>query len=145
VRRRSRASPLSSETSRSAARFQLAWFQQWTEHLEDLRRRLIWSVVFVGAAFGVCWFGAAELLEVAKAPILAANPNVTLSLSRAQDILSLNVKVTLVAALFLSSPFVLAQALTPIIDTGEYLSLFLTIVVAGSSGGHGSTPCADSE
>jgi sec-independent protein translocase protein TatC len=156
----------------------------FVEHLEELRRRLIWSVVFVVAAFGVCWFGAAELLEIAKAPILAANPNVTLSLSRAQDIVGLNVKVTLVAALFLSSPFVLAQAwlfiapglypherryvvpfvlfgsmlfvaggafgyfiafptalrfllawiveshLTPIIDTGEYLSLFLTIVVA---------------
>ena len=156
----------------------------FVEHLEELRRRLIWSVVFIAAAFGVCWFFAAELLEIAKAPILAANPNVTLSLSRAQDIVSLNVKVTLVAALFLSSPFVLAQAwlfiapglypherryvvpfvlfgsmlfvaggafgyfiafptalrfllawiveshLTPIIDTGEYLSLFLTIVVA---------------
>jgi sec-independent protein translocase protein TatC len=162
----------------------LAREMSFIEHLEELRRRLIWSVVFVVAAFGVCWFGAAELLEVAKAPILAANPNVTLSLSRAQDIVSLNVKVTLVAALFLSSPFVLAQAwlfiapglypherryvvpfvlfgsmlfvtggafgyfiafptalrfllawiveshLTPIIDTGEYLSLFLTIVVA---------------
>lgn len=156
----------------------------FVEHLEELRRRLIWSVAFVSAAFGVCWFAAADLLEVAKAPILAANPNVTLSLSRAQDIVGLNVKVTLVAALFLSSPFVLAQAwlfiapglypherryvvpfvlfgsmlfvaggafgyfiafptalrfllawiieshLTPIIDTGEYLSLFLTIVVA---------------
>jgi sec-independent protein translocase protein TatC len=82
----------------------------FVEHLEELRRRLIWSVVFIVAAFGVCWFGAAELLEIAKAPILAANPNVTLSLSRAQDIVGLNVKVTLVAALFLSSPFVLAQA-----------------------------------
>ena len=162
----------------------LAREMSFVEHLEELRRRLIWSVAFIVAAFGVCWFGAAELLEIAKAPILAANPNVTLSLSRAQDIVGLNVKVTLVAALFLSSPFVLAQAwlfiapglypherryvvpfvlfgsmlfvaggafgyfiafptalrfllawiveshLTPIIDTGEYLSLFLTIVVA---------------
>jgi sec-independent protein translocase protein TatC len=156
----------------------------FVEHLEELRRRLIWSVMFVVAAFGLCWIGAAELLEIAKAPILAANPDVTLSLSRPQDIVSLYVKVTLVAAIFLSSPFVLAQAwlfispglypherryavpfvlfasmlfvaggvfgyfiafptalrfllawiveshLTPIIDTGEYLNLFLTIVVA---------------
>jgi sec-independent protein translocase protein TatC len=35
---------------------------------------------------------------------------VTLSLSRPQDIVSLNVKVTLVASLFVSAPFVLAQA-----------------------------------
>jgi sec-independent protein translocase protein TatC len=156
----------------------------FVEHLEELRRRLIWSVLFIGAAFALCWAGAAQLLEIAKAPILAANPDVMLSLSRPQDIVSLYVKVTLVAAIFLSSPFVLAQAwlfispglypherryavpfvlfasmlfvtggafgyfiafptalrfllawivesrLTPIIDTGEYLNLFLTIVVA---------------
>jgi len=80
------------------------------EHLEELRRRLIWSVAFVAAAFGLCWIGAGDLLEFAKAPILAANPAVTLTLSRPQDIVSLNVKVTLVAAIFVSAPFVLAQA-----------------------------------
>jgi sec-independent protein translocase protein TatC len=82
----------------------------FVEHLEELRRRLIWSVIFIGAAFGVCWIAAADLLDIAKAPILAANPAVTLTLSRPQDIVSLNVKVTLVASLFLSAPFVLAQA-----------------------------------
>jgi sec-independent protein translocase protein TatC len=162
----------------------LAREMSFIEHLEELRRRLIWSVVFVVAAFSVCWFGAAQLLEIAKAPILAANPDVSLSLFRPQDIVGLYFKVTLVAAVFLSSPFVLMQAwlfispglypherryavpfvllasvlfltggafgyfvafptalrfllawiveshLTPIIDTGEYLTLFLTIVVA---------------
>jgi len=156
----------------------------FVEHLEELRRRLIWSVVFVAAAFGLCWIAAADLLEIAKGPIRAASPEVTLSLFRAQDIVGLYVKVTLVASLFLSAPFVLAQAwlfispglypherryavpfvlfasvlflaggafgyfiafptalrfmlawiveshLTPIIDFGEYLTLFLTIVVA---------------
>jgi sec-independent protein translocase protein TatC len=82
----------------------------FVEHLEELRRRLIWSVMFIGAAFGLCWFAAADLLDIASAPIRAANPAVTLSLSRPQDIVSLNVKVTLVASLFLSAPFVLAQA-----------------------------------
>jgi sec-independent protein translocase protein TatC len=82
----------------------------FVEHLEELRRRLIWSVLFIGAAFGLCWFAAGELLDLASAPIRAANPAVTLSLSRPQDIVSLSVKVTLVASLFLSAPFVLAQA-----------------------------------
>src|SRR5262245_21453778 len=67
----------------------------FVEHLEELRRRLIWSVIFVGAAFGVCWIAAGDLLDVASAPIRAANPDVTLSLSRLQDIVGLNVKVTL--------------------------------------------------
>jgi sec-independent protein translocase protein TatC len=155
----------------------------FVEHLEELRRRLIWSVVFIGAAFGLCWIGAGDLYEFASAPI-RANPAVTLSVSRPQDVVGLHVKVTLVASLFLSAPFLLAQAwlfispglypherryavpfvlfasvlflaggafgyfiafptalrfllawiveshLTPIIDAGEYLTLFLTIVVA---------------
>jgi sec-independent protein translocase protein TatC len=82
----------------------------FVEHLEELRRRLIWSVVFVGAAFGLCWLGAGDLLDFASAPIRSANPDVTLSLSRPQDIVGLHVKVTLVASLFLSAPFLLAQA-----------------------------------
>jgi sec-independent protein translocase protein TatC len=79
------------------------------EHLEELRRRLIWSIVCVAGAFGVCWIFAGDFYDFASAPI-RANPAVTLSVSRPQDIFSLNVKVTLVAAIFLSSPFVLAQA-----------------------------------
>ena len=41
----------------------------FVEHLEELRRRLIWSVVFIGAAFGLCWIGAGDLYEFASAPI----------------------------------------------------------------------------
>jgi sec-independent protein translocase protein TatC len=79
------------------------------EHLEELRRRLIWSVVFVAAAFALCWVFAGDLYDIASAPI-RSNPAVTLSVSRPQDIFSLYVKVTLVASIFLSSPLVLAQA-----------------------------------
>ena len=79
------------------------------EHLEELRRRLIWSLVFIGAAFAVCWVFAGALYDIASAPI-RSNPAVTLSISRPQDIFSLYVKVTMVAAIFLSAPLVLIQA-----------------------------------
>jgi sec-independent protein translocase protein TatC len=79
------------------------------EHLEELRRRLIWSVVFIGAAFALCWVFAGDLYDIASAPI-RSNPAVTLSISRPQDIFSLYVKVTMVAAIFLSAPLVLVQA-----------------------------------
>ena len=79
------------------------------EHLEELRRRLIWSIVFVAAAFAVCWVFAGDLYDIASAPI-RSNPAVTLSISRPQDIFSLYVKVTMVAAIFLSAPLVLVQA-----------------------------------
>ena len=79
------------------------------EHLEELRRRLIWSVVFILAAFAACWAFAGELYQIASAPI-RSNPAVTLSIARPQDIFSLYFKVTMVAAIFLSSPLVLTQA-----------------------------------
>lgn len=79
------------------------------EHLEELRRRIVWAVVSVAVAFGVCWIFAADLYEVASAPI-RANPAVTLSVSRPQDIFGLYMKVTLVASIFFSAPLILTQA-----------------------------------
>jgi sec-independent protein translocase protein TatC len=79
------------------------------EHLDELRRRIVWAVVSVAVMVGVCWTFAMELYEIASAPI-RANPAVTLAVARPQDIFSLYMKVTLVAALFLSSPLVLVQA-----------------------------------
>lgn len=79
------------------------------EHLDELRRRLIWSVVFIGAAFAGCWAFSGDLYDLASAPI-RSHPAVTLSISRPQDIFSLHVKVTMVAAIFVSAPLVFAQA-----------------------------------
>jgi sec-independent protein translocase protein TatC len=93
----------------TAALAALSREMSFVEHLEELRRRLIWSVLFVAAAFGLCWLFVVDLIDLASAPI-RMNPAVTLSLPRPQDIFGLRVKVTLVASLFLSAPFVLAQA-----------------------------------
>ena len=79
------------------------------EHLEELRRRLLWSAACIAVAFAACWVFAGTLLDIASAPI-RANPAVTLSLARPQDIVTLNVTVALVASLFVSAPFVLIQA-----------------------------------
>jgi sec-independent protein translocase protein TatC len=79
------------------------------EHLEELRRRILWAVVGVAATFAVCWVFAGDLYDIASAPI-RANPAVTLSVSRPQDIFGLHMKVTLVASVFFSSPLILTQA-----------------------------------
>jgi sec-independent protein translocase protein TatC len=79
------------------------------DHLDELRKRLIWSLGIVAVAFGLCWLFAADLYDIASAPI-RANPTVTLAVSRPQDIFSLYFKVTLVASIFFSSPFLLGQA-----------------------------------
>lgn len=79
------------------------------EHLEELRRRLLWSIACLAGTFAACWIFAGDLYEIASAPI-RANPAVTLSLSRPQDIFGLQVKVSLVAAIFFASPLLLTQA-----------------------------------
>lgn len=78
------------------------------EHLDELRKRIAWAVASVAIAFGVCWTFATDLYELASAPI-RANPAVTLAVARPQDIISLHLKVTLVAALFVSAPLILWQ------------------------------------
>ena len=52
---------------------------------------------------------ADDLYNIASAPI-RSNPAVTLSVSRPQDIFALNMKVTLVAAIFFAAPLILTQA-----------------------------------
>jgi sec-independent protein translocase protein TatC len=85
--------------------------QQMTfvEHLEELRRRILWAVVCVVITFAVCWMFAADLYDIASAPI-RANAAVTLAVSRPQDIFGLYMKVTLVASIFFASPLILTQA-----------------------------------
>ena len=78
-------------------------------HLDELRRRLIWALASVAVAFGICCIFAQDLIGIASAPI-RSNAAVMLSISRPQDIVALYLTVALVGAIFLSAPFVLAQA-----------------------------------
>src|SRR6188474_1277690 len=75
----------------------MAQEMSFIEHLEELRRRILWSVACVAVTFAVCWMFAGDLYDIASAPI-RANPAVTLSVSRPQDIVTLKIKVTLVAS-----------------------------------------------
>ena len=79
------------------------------EHLDELRKRIVWAVVSVASAFALCWTFSGELYAIAEAPI-RAHPAVTMAVARPQDIFSLYMKVTLIASLFLSAPLVLLQA-----------------------------------
>jgi len=79
------------------------------EHLEELRRRILWSVVCLAGTFAACWMFAGDFYEIASAPI-RTNPAVTLSVSRPQDIFGLHMKVTLVASIFFAAPMLLTQA-----------------------------------
>jgi sec-independent protein translocase protein TatC len=83
------------------------------EHLEELRKRIIWSVIWVGAGFCVCWWKAELIYAYMKVPIDAALKAHKLP----TDLVYLNptepfnmyLKIGLLAGLFLASPLVLYQ------------------------------------
>ncbi len=83
------------------------------EHLEELRKRIIWSILSVGVAFLVCWNYAEKIYGYMQAPIMKALEHNHLE----QRLVYLNptepfnmyMKIGLIAALFVASPFVLYQ------------------------------------
>src|SRR5512135_1493964 len=83
------------------------------EHLEELRRRIIYSLLAVGVAFMACWYYAEPIFALMQRPIMEALHNHKLD----EKLVYLNptepfnmyLKVGFLAGLFLASPFVLYQ------------------------------------
>ncbi len=83
------------------------------EHLEELRRRIIYSIVAVGAGFLLCWGYAERIYEVMQRPVIDAlqKNGITEKLVylNPTEPFNLYLKVGLMAGLFVASPFVLYQ------------------------------------
>lgn len=83
------------------------------DHLEELRRRIVYSLVAVVTCFLGCWFAAQRLVGVMQKPIIDVlhkngQPEM-LVYQHPVDPFNLYVKVAGVAGLFVASPFVLYQ------------------------------------
>ena len=77
------------------------------EHLDELRRRLLWSIAAVVVAFAIALTRAKQILDFVLAPLrplLGETKPVYIELT---EPFMLYMKVSFLAALFLSSPFVL--------------------------------------
>src|SRR5437763_10046174 len=83
------------------------------EHLEELRRRLVWSLLGIGIAFFGCFFDASHIFAYVQRPIMQAlrdnHMEQTLIYTNPIEPFNLYVKIGLIAAIFLASPFVLYQ------------------------------------
>jgi len=83
------------------------------EHLEELRRRIIHSIIAVAIAFFACWYYAERIFAVMQRPIMLALHRHKLD----EKLVYLNpiepfnmyLKVALVAAVFVASPYILYQ------------------------------------
>jgi len=83
------------------------------EHLEELRKRIVYSIVAIVACFAGCWFSAPRLVGVMQRPITDVLhkhglPEKLVYLNPI-DPFNLYLKVAGVAGLFVASPFVLYQ------------------------------------
>jgi sec-independent protein translocase protein TatC len=87
------------------------------EHLEELRKRILWSVMFFAVAFWPCWAYYREIFRFLMVPLHRATaaigkPNLQLSYLALSDPFILYFKMAALAAVFLSSPFLLYQVWT---------------------------------
>lgn len=83
------------------------------EHLEELRRRIIYSIVAMAGGFFLCWGYAERIYDVMQRPVLEAlqknGMTAKLVYLNPTEPFNLYMKVGLMAGLFVTSPFVLYQ------------------------------------
>ena len=83
------------------------------QHLEELRRRILYSVVAVGVCFGVAWYKWDFLYDLMRRPIVQALSNhhlpTELGYLNPTDPFNLSLKIGLLAGIFLACPFLLYQ------------------------------------
>jgi len=80
------------------------------EHLEELRRRIVYSLVAVAAAFGVCWFFIDEIYALLERPIRSyLPPEQKLAIFGVPDAFFLYIKMAVLAGVFVAAPVVLYQ------------------------------------
>src|SRR5579864_7633604 len=83
------------------------------DHLEELRRRIVYSVLFIMAGFGVCWWYHEQIFAIMQKPITTAlashrMPQALVYLNPT-DPINMYMKVAFLAGIFVASPFVLYQ------------------------------------
>jgi sec-independent protein translocase protein TatC len=83
------------------------------DHLEELRKRLVYSIVAVIAGTGICWGYRVRIYGVMQRPIMDAlhahNLAEKLVYLNPTDPFNMYLKISVLAGLFLTSPFVLYQ------------------------------------
>jgi sec-independent protein translocase protein TatC len=83
------------------------------EHLEELRRRIIFSLLGIAGGFALCWAYAPKIFGYMQRPIMEAlqrhKLDQTLIYLNPTEPFNLYLKVGLMAGLFVASPFVLFQ------------------------------------
>ncbi|MEK7699638.1 MAG: twin-arginine translocase subunit TatC, partial [Planctomycetota bacterium] len=82
-------------------------------HLEELRRRVIYSLIAVVLCFIMCWFFKVEILDIAKNPhniaMTKANLSTELQVLSYQEGFYAYMKLCFITAIFLAYPLIIYQ------------------------------------
>jgi sec-independent protein translocase protein TatC len=82
----------------------------FTEHLEELRRRLIICFIAVGVGFVICYFFSKQLFEILMRPLLQVMPpEESLIFTALPEAFFTYLKVSLLAGIGLASPVIIYQ------------------------------------
>lgn len=115
------------------------------EHLDELRIRLMRSMIGIVIALGICWNWSSQILHFIMQPLRAAYPQITFITTGPTEGFSLHMKAAFFAGLFLAAPFVLYQAwafISPGLYAHErryvipFVGLGSVFFVAGGAFGH---------
>src|SRR6185436_11680476 len=77
------------------------------EHLEELRKRILHSLIAVADAFGVCSTFDDTLFKTVSVPI--RRTGVEMIVTSPTEAFNLELKLALLASIFLAAPFILGQ------------------------------------
>lgn len=77
------------------------------DHLDELRTRLIWAILFLVLAFLVCFWQSTHLLDIAAAPLPAADK--ALIVLAPTEAFMTTITVCVYAAIIVSAPFIAYQ------------------------------------
>src|SRR5215813_14004047 len=95
------------DTRRDREEEELTGQMSFLDHLEELRKRIIHSLIAVAVALGVCWTFADPLFRIVSVPI--RKTGVELIVTSPTQAFNLELKLALLAAIFLAAPFILGQ------------------------------------
>jgi sec-independent protein translocase protein TatC len=77
------------------------------EHLEELRKRIVHSAIYLAAGFFICWFFRNRIVNFFQAPLNRLG--IKLSYTHPMDPLNFNLQVALLGGAILASPLILYQ------------------------------------
>lgn len=79
------------------------------QHFSELRRRILWTVLFFLGAFGAGWFVAPFIQEFLTAPLLSVWDDAQLIYTGITDGLMIDLSLAMLVAIMFTTPFALCQ------------------------------------